>query len=203
MAAPLNHISMKFQRIHTWVVKEQKKDCVIKAAMSPMLVADEFCNKNFPKGIRITGLYRLVGCEDFKRYEDGMGLTTDILAIQLNFDTHCVIADLGGRTLPILLVMDRETPVFTEIYKTTTRFISMPDDESLIRAVKEIDKKQNRQLMLATLEKGASDWFNNLSQVDKEICLGSELADKKWESLPHATKIAIWNGTYYNETPME
>lgn len=192
---------MKFQRIHTWVVKEQKKDCVIKAAMSPMLVADEFCTKSFPSGIRITGLYRLAGCEHFKRYEDGMELSTDILAIQLNFDAHCVIADLGGRTLPILLVMDREAPVFTEIYETTTRFISKPDNESLIRAVMEIDRTQNRQFMLATLEKGATDWFNNLSQVDKEICLGSEFADKKWESLPRTTKIAIWNGTYYMENP--
>lgn len=203
MAAPLNLFTMEFQRIHTWVVKEQKKDCVIKAAMSPMLVADEFCSKNLPSVLQITGLYRLAGCEHFKRYEDGMELTTDILAVQLNFDTHCVIADLGGRTLPILLVIDYSAPLFTEIYETTTRFISKPDNESLIRAVMDIDIKQNRQLMLATLGKGASDWFNNLSQVDKQICLGSELADKKWESLPYATKIAIWNGTYYTENPME
>lgn len=44
MAAPLNLFTMEFQRIHTWVVKEQKKDCVIKAAMSPMLVADDWFN---------------------------------------------------------------------------------------------------------------------------------------------------------------
>lgn len=192
---------MKFQRIHTWVVLEEQKDCVINAALSPLAVAEEFCFNNMPKELRITGLYRLVGCDDFKRYEDGNECSTDILAVQLNFGVHSIIADLGGRTLPILLVMEGKEAVFTEAYNNSARFISKPDNDSLIKAVMEIDAEQNGELMLATLEKGATDWFNNLCPDNKAIVCGSEPADDKWQAFDQSAKIALWRGTYYIENP--
>lgn len=192
---------MKFQRIHTWVVREKQKDCVIRAALSPMAVAEEFCFNNFPKELRITGLYRLVGCDDFKRYEDESECLTDILAIQLNFGVHSIIADLGGHTLPILLVIGGKEPVFTEAYNNFSRFISKPDNESLIKAVNEIDAEQNGELMLATLEKSATDWFNNLCPDSKAIICGPEPADDKWQKFDQSAKIALWRGTYYINNP--
>ena len=166
-----------------------------------MVVAEEFCYNNVPSELRITGLYRLVGCPDFKRYEGDGECSTDILAVQLDFGVHSVIADLGGRTLPILLVIDGKEPVFTEVYNNTTRFISKPDNESLIKAVTEIDAEQNGELMLATLEKGANDWFNNLCPANKSIVCGSDSAEEKWQTYDQSAKIALWRGTYLLKNP--
>ena len=85
-----------------------------------MLVAQEFCD-NHMKEFLMTGLYRLQSASDEPRYsyeEDNSIVTPDILAVQCIFNTTAVIADLGGRTLPILLVIDGREPVFTEISKT-------------------------------------------------------------------------------------
>ncbi len=160
---------MKFVQLHTWIVKQETGECKIKGPMSPMLVAQEFCD-NHMKEFLITGLYRLQSSSDEPRYsyiEDNQIVTPDILAVQCIFNTTAVIADLGGRTLPILLVIDGREPVFTEISKTFHWHESLPP-EKLISLVKDIDAVGNGEQMLTTYQRGANDWFNSLSKAERD-----------------------------------
>ena len=82
--------------------------------MGPMLVAQDL-SQNLMPGMVITGLYRLQNSPYFY-FDSNDAVYTDILAVQYNFDCIAVVADLGGRILPMLLLFYGDVPVVTEIH---------------------------------------------------------------------------------------
>lgn len=154
--------AMKFIPIHTLSVDEKTCDIKVKGPMSPMLAAESVTKSDDFKKVLMTGLYELVvEDKDFfttMLHADEQPRTIPIYCIELAFNTQVVIGDLGTGSLPILIYFGPEQYTFAQAY-TEFPWLKVPEDELIVKAVKDIDSAPNREKVFKLTEEICNKWF--------------------------------------------